>query len=198
MVREQIAARGVADPRVLAAMAAVPRHRFVGPGQQALAHADQPLPLGPGQTISQPFIVARMAEALGLAGGERVLEVGSGCGYMAAVLSRLAREVWGVELEERLCAEARDRLAELGCGNVVLRCGDGAGGWPQRAPFDAILFSCAAAQVPAGILEQLRPGGRLLLPLGPPGAVQELVLLERTGHGSRSRSLGQVSFVPLR
>jgi protein-L-isoaspartate(D-aspartate) O-methyltransferase len=198
MVRDQIEARGVRDPRVLAAMRAVPRHRFVPEGLAAEAHADRPLPIGLGQTISQPYIVAAMAEALELGGTERVLEVGAGSGYMAAVLSDLAAEVYGVELEPGLHARAVETLADLGRANVHLRCGDGALGWPEHAPFDAILLSCAAPGIPPDLWDQLAEGGRLILPMGPPGATQELVLARKAAGGSRITRLMAVVFVPLR
>jgi protein-L-isoaspartate(D-aspartate) O-methyltransferase len=198
MVRHQIAARGVRDPRVLEAMRAVPRHRFVPPDLADQAHADWPLPIGAGQTISQPYIVAAMAEALELAGSERVLEVGSGCGYMAAVLSRLAGEVYGMDLEEGLCRRAQRTLAVLGCANVEIRCGDGALGWPERAPFDAVMLSCAAPAIPPDLWGQLAPGGRIILPLGQAGWGQELVLVRKTTEGSEVSRLMAVSFVPLR
>jgi protein-L-isoaspartate(D-aspartate) O-methyltransferase len=198
MVRSQIEARGVHDPRVLEAMRRVPRHRFVPPDLAAQAHADWPLPIGAGQTISQPYIVAAMAEALELTGGERVLEVGSGCGYMAAVLSGLAREVFGMDLEEGLCRRAVRSLAELGCANVEIRCGDGALGWPERAPFAAILLSCAAPAIPPDLWQQLSSGGRIILPLGQAGWTQELVLARKTPAGPELSRLMAVSFVPLR
>lgn len=196
MVRDQIVARGVADPRVLAAMETVERHRFVARGQWAEAYDDRPLPIGPMQTISQPYIVAYMAEALRLQAHERVLEVGSGCGYFAAVLGQLAREVCGVELVPELAAASAVRLRDLGCGNVRIRCGDGAAGWPERAPFDAIVLSCAAPALPAALWEQLAADGRALLPetRGWPG--QQLVLHRR--GGTESVELLPVAFVPLR
>jgi protein-L-isoaspartate(D-aspartate) O-methyltransferase len=198
MVSEQIAARGVTDPRVLAAMASVPRHRFAPEDLAGQAHADYPLPIGLGQTLSQPYIVAYMAEALGLGGSERVLEVGSGSGYMAAVLSRLAAEVFGIELEPVLAARSSALLAELGCANVRVRAGDGASGWPEEAPFDAILLSCAAEEVPPPLLEQLAPGGRLLLPLAAGPFSQQLVLFTRRETGLVGLPLLPVVFVPLR
>jgi len=198
MVREQIEARGVCDPRVLAAMRAVPRLRFVPGALAGEAHADRPLPIGAGQTISQPYIVAAMAEALELTGSERVLEVGAGSGYMAAVLAALSREVYAMELEPGLLARAAATLAGLGCGNVHLRCGDGALGWPEEAPFDAILLSCAAPRIPPDLWDQLAADGRIILPMGPPGATQELILARRTAAGSRVSRLMAVCFVPLR
>jgi protein-L-isoaspartate(D-aspartate) O-methyltransferase len=198
MVRDQIEARGVCAPRVLEAMRAVPRHLFVPDALAALAHADQPLPIGAGQTISQPYIVAAMAEALELTGIERVLEVGSGSGYMAAVLSALAREVRAVEREPDLLERAARVLARLGCSNVHLRCGDGALGWPERAPFDAVVLSCATPAIPPDLWDQLAAGGRIILPMGAPGAAQELILARKTPGGSRISRLMAVSFVPLR
>lgn len=198
MVAGQIRARGVRDPAVLAAMAAVPRHRFVPDSQLARAHEDAPLPIGLGQTLSQPYMVAWMAEALALTGAERVLEVGSGSGYAAAVLARLAREVHAVELEPELHARAVATLAELGVANVALHCGDGSAGWPGAAPFDAILLSCAATEVPPPLLAQVAPGGVLLLPLGSEGEVQTMVRLRRAGAGWHREDLLAVRFVPLR
>jgi protein-L-isoaspartate(D-aspartate) O-methyltransferase len=198
MVRDQIAARGVRDPKVLEAMRTVPRHRFV-PGELAAeAHADRPLPIGAGQTISQPYIVAAMAEALELTGSERVLEVGAGSGYMAAVLSMLAREVRAMELEPGLVQKAAQVLAGLGCANVHLRCGDGALGWPEHAPYDAIVLSCAAPAIPPDLCDQLATDGRIILPMGAPGTTQELILVRKAPGGSRISRLMPVVFVPLR
>ena len=198
MVREQIRARGVRDPRVLAAMAAVPRHRFLPEHLRSVAYADHPLPIGYGQTISQPYIVAAMAEALELGGRERVLEVGSGCGYMAAVLARLAGQVCGIELEPDLHRRAGELLDALGCRNVELACGDGALGWPERAPFDAVVVSCAAPGIPPELWQQLRPGGAMILPVGAPHGLQQLVLARKVTEGCAVSNLMPVSFVPLR
>jgi len=198
MVRDQIQARGVRDPRVLEAMRAVPRHLFVPAGLALEAHADRPLPIGSGQTISQPYIVAAMAEALELTGTERVLEVGSGSGYMAAVLSLLALDVRAVELEPGLQRQAAQVLARLGCSNVHLKCGDGSLGWPEHAPFDAILLSCAAAAIPPELWDQLAMGGRIILSMGEPHSTQELILARKTPGGSRISRLMAVVFVPLR
>lgn len=197
MVRDQLQARDIRDRRVLEAMRTVPRHRFVSPALRRLAYADMPLPIGRGQTISQPYVVALMAEALQLRGTERVLEVGSGSGYAAAVLSLLAAEVYGIELEQELYDRSVVTLGALGYPNVHLRRGDGFGGWPEKAPFDAILLSCAAQAVPAPLWEQLAEGGRLLYPKG--GADdQELVLVTKTREGRREQHLAPVRFVPLR
>lgn len=198
MVREQIAARGVRDPRVLDAMRKVPRHRFVSAALQAYAYSDGPLPIGRGQTISQPYIVAFMAEALQLRGNERVLEVGSGSGYAAAVLSLLGSEVYGIELEQELYERSVVTIREVGYPNVHLRHGDGFLGWPEKAPFDAIILSCAAEAVPEPLWNQLAEGGRLLYPKGAAGEVQELVLVTKTPGGPRERHLAPVRFVPMR
>jgi len=179
-------------------MQAVPRERFVDESLQRYADFDGPLPIGCGQTISQPYVVAFMAQALALKGPERVLEVGSGSGYAASVLSFLAAEVYGVELEEELYARSVKTVESLGYANVHLRCGDGFLGWPEEAPFDAVLLSCAAPEVPAPLWEQLREGGRLLYPKDHGMGFQELALVaKRAGRRSESR-LAPVVFVPLR
>jgi protein-L-isoaspartate(D-aspartate) O-methyltransferase len=198
MVRDQIEARGVRDARVLEAMRSVPRHRFVPPGQQADAYRDTPLPIGRGQTISQPYIVAFMADALHLRGTERVLEVGSGSGYAAAVLSLLAAEVYGIELEQELLERSVVTTGALGYPNLHLRAGDGFLGWPEKAPFDAIVLSCAAEAIPAPLWRQLAEGGRLLYPAGADDAPQELVLVTKTPAGPRAAHLAPVRFVPMR
>ncbi len=198
MVRSQVEARGIDDPRVLEAMRRVPRDRFVPDSFRIQAHEDHPLPLGHGQTISQPYIVACMAEALDLRGHERVLEVGSGCGYMAAVLALLAKDVYGLELEPTLHEGSEALLQELGYDNIHLRCGDGRRGWVEKAPFDAIVLSCAADEVPKALWEQLADGGRLLLPLGTPYGYQQLVHLTKHPEGSELKELLPVAFVPLR
>lgn len=195
MVDEQLVARGITDERVLAAMRRVPRERFVLPEDLARAHDDGPLAIGYGQTLSQPFIVALMSQALELAGGERVLEIGAGSGYQSALLAALAREVFALELLPPLRARAAGVLAELGCANVCLRAGDGRAGWPEAAPFDAILAAAAAERVPPAWLTQLAPGGRLLLPVGT--RQQELLCIRRTSDGFVEQRLGAVRFVPL-
>ncbi len=198
MVREQLQGRGLRDRRVLDAMRAVPRHRFVPEAFQRSAYADMPLPIGRGQTISQPYIVAYMAEALRLEGKERVLEVGSGSGYAAAILSLLAAEVYGIELEEELYDRSVVTLRELGYPNVHLRHGDGFVGWPEKAPFDAIVLSCAAEKIPPPLWAQLAEGGRLVYPEGAAGGSQELVLVTKTREGPREVRLAPVRFVPMR
>jgi len=198
MIERQLVRRGIRDPRVLEAMRRVPRHEFVPDELRAIAYEDGPLPIGGGQTISQPFIVAYMAEVLGLRGNERVLEVGSGSGYAAAVLSLLAADVYGIELEGELHARSVSTLERLGYQNVHLRHGDGFKGWKEAAPFDAILMSCAAEAIPGPLWDQLREGGRFLYPEGPPGGPQELVLVTRTGGKPVVRRLEAVRFVPMR
>lgn len=198
MVREQLVARGIHDARVLQAMRTVPRHRFVPEPHRARAYADTPLPIGRGQTISQPYVVAFMAEALALRGTERILEVGSGSGYALAVLSLLGAEAWGIELEPELHDRSAVTLHALGYRNVHLRAGDGFRGWPEAAPFDAIVLSCATEEVPPPLWDQLAEGGRLILPAGPEGGEQELVLRVKTREGARERRLLPVRFVPMR
>lgn len=196
MVATQIAARGVRDPRVLAAMTEIPRDRFVPVADRAEAHGDHPLPIGRGQTISQPYIVAFMAEALELVGAERVLEVGAGSGYFAAVLGRLARAVVALELEPELVARASTLLSELGVENVAVHLADGIRGWLGAAPYDAIVLSCTAPEVPDALWGQLAPGGILLAPLGTPWETQWLTRFR--GGPDHPERLLPVAFVPLR
>lgn len=198
MVAQQIEARGVTDARVLAAMRAVPRERFVGPGWEGNAYHDSPLPIEGEQTISQPYIVALMAEALQLNGGERVLEIGTGSGYAAAVLARLAAEVHSVECIPILAEQAAKRLAAQGCANVAVHRGDGSLGWPEAAPYDAIVVTAAGPEVPAVLKAQLKIGGRLVMPVGERYGLQELLRLTRMGeHGEQRELLLPVRFVPL-
>jgi protein-L-isoaspartate(D-aspartate) O-methyltransferase len=195
MVRDQISAREVRDPRVLAAMRKIRRHLFVPPEWQSLAYADQPLPIGRGQTISQPYIVAFMTEALELKPGDRVLEIGTGSGYQAAVLAELVREVYSIEIVEPLAREAETRLRHLGYTNVQVRAGDGYRGWPDAAPFDAIMVTAAPDHVPAPLLEQLALNGRLILPVG--RFYQDLIRIRRTSTGLKKETLLPVRFVPM-
>jgi protein-L-isoaspartate(D-aspartate) O-methyltransferase len=196
MVYNQIEARGVRDARVLETMRAVPRHQFVPPYQAEAAYRDTPLAIGQGQTISQPYIVALMTELLELKGDERVLEVGTGSGYQAAILSRLAAEVISVERFPSLAQEARERLARLGYENVRVEVGDGTLGWPQDAPYDAIIVTAASPEMPEPLPGQLADGGRLVAPVGPRWA-QHLVRVRREGgRFKRETSIG-VAFVPL-
>jgi protein-L-isoaspartate(D-aspartate) O-methyltransferase len=195
MVAEQIAARGVKDARTLAAMRRVPRHLFVPEAERGQAYADHPLPIGHGQTISQPYIVGFMTEALGLRGGETVLEVGTGSGYQAAVLAEIASKVYTIEIVEPLAEEAKERLGRLGYANVEVRAGDGYQGWPEAAPFDAIMVTAAAPRIPEALKQQLKDGGRLILPLG--DDAQELVLVVRRGGTFDERQVLPVRFVPM-
>jgi protein-L-isoaspartate(D-aspartate) O-methyltransferase len=194
MVAEQIVARGVRDAKVLSAMREVPRHLFVPAGLVNEAYHDCPVPIGHGQTISQPFIVAFMSEALKLVGGETVLEVGAGCGYQSAVLSRIAARVFGIEIVEALAADTRPRLARLGYENVEIRSGDGYLGWAEHAPFDAIMLNAAAPHVPEPLVAQLKEGGRMILPVG--DYAQELVMVTRRGATYERRTVLDVRFVP--
>jgi protein-L-isoaspartate(D-aspartate) O-methyltransferase len=195
MVATQIEARGVSDPRVLDAMRRVERHRFVPESLLGQAYADWPLVIGHGQTISQPYIVAVMAEAARLGPGARVLEIGTGSGYQAAILSLLADEVDTIELVEPLAQQAAARLEALGYANVHVRAGDGYRGWPERAPFDAILLAAAPPEIPPPLLDQLKEGGRLVAPVGE--GAQELVVVKRTAAGLSRRTLLAVRFVPM-
>jgi protein-L-isoaspartate(D-aspartate) O-methyltransferase len=198
MVERQIAARGVHDPRVLAAMRTVPREEFVGAGVRDQAYADSPLPIDEGQTISQPYIVALMAEAAGLSPRDRVLEIGAGSGYAAAVLGAVAGQVYAIERHPSLAAQAGERLARLGYANVQVRAGDGSGGWPEAAPFDAILAAAGGPDVPDVLLQQLAVGGSLVMPVGGRQHAQQLVKVTRVGeHRFERQDLGAVRFVPL-
>lgn len=196
MVEQHLRARGIRDPRVLDAMGALPRHLFVPPDSMAVAYSDHPLSIGHGQTISQPYMVAAMTEALELRGAERVLEVGAGCGYQAAILARLAREVVALELEPRLAESAARRLAALGVANAQILAGDASAGFAERAPYDCIVVSAAARFVPQPMLQQLAEGGRLLIPVGP-GQNQELLRIRRSGNSWARESLHECRFVPL-
>jgi protein-L-isoaspartate(D-aspartate) O-methyltransferase len=196
MIEKQLRRRGVHDAAVLAAMATVPRHEFVSENVRAHAYDDLPLPIGSGQTISQPYIVAAMTAALDLQPSDRVLEIGTGCGYHAAVLSRLAKEVFTIERRPELASSASSRLARLGYPNAHVHCGDGTLGLPELAPFDAILVAAAAPAVPKPLLAQLAEGGRIILPVG--GAEhQELQLIEKRGDAFPTKMLEGCRFVPL-
>lgn len=194
MVERQIAARGVHDPRVLDAMRRVPRHLFVPPAEVSSAYEDHPLPIGSGQTISQPYVVAFMTEQLRLTGKEKVLEIGTGSGYQAAVLAALAAKVYTVEIRPELASAAAARLESLKIANVEVRNADGYRGWPEEAPFDGILVTAAPERVPPPLLQQLAVGGRMVIPVG--GFYQELKVIERTEKGLTEKSVLPVRFVP--
>ena len=196
MVARQIRARDIRSQRILDAMQAVPRHLFVAEQQIFAAYADEPLPIGAGQTISQPFMVAAMAEALEMQPHEGILEIGTGSGYQAAVLSLLAREVLSIEAQPELAASARERLTRLGYPNVRVEQSDGSLGWPEGAPYDAILVTAAAPAVPPPLIEQLAEGGRLVIPVGP-AEHQNLLRLIKHEHGVSRQPLYACRFVPL-
>ncbi|WP_449727790.1 protein-L-isoaspartate(D-aspartate) O-methyltransferase [Geomonas agri] len=198
MLSQHLMARGIVDPAVLRAMAEVPREAFLPPGMEYLAYEDGPLPIQDGQTISQPYIVAYMIEALKLQGGEKVLEIGTGSGYAAAVLSLCAGEVFTVERIPSLAHLAGQRLRELGYGNVTVHLGDGTLGWREHAPYDAIVVTAGAPDVPKELEEQLAPGGRLVIPVGPTQHLQDLVRVHRDRSGGlHQETLCAVRFVPL-
>jgi protein-L-isoaspartate(D-aspartate) O-methyltransferase len=198
MVAEQIVARGVKDPATLAAMRTVPRHRFVPQAQAASAYEDRPLPIGHGQTISQPFIVAYMTEIVRPGPGRKILEIGTGSGYQAAVLAASGAEVYSIEIIPELASAAAARLRELGYGAVQTRAADGYYGWPEQAPFDAIVVTAASEFVPPPLIEQLKEGGLMVIPVGSPFFVQTLMLVQKRGDAITSASLMPVRFVPFR
>lgn len=197
MVETQIAARGITDPRLLAAMAAVPRHHFMPEEVRAHAYEDRPLPIGHGQTISQPYIVAFMTDALRLQPSDKVLEIGTGSGYQTAVFAEMAGEVYSIEIIEALAMQAATALREAGYERVKTRSGDGYRGWPEAAPFDAIMVTCAPDAIPPPLIGQLAEGGRMIIPVGPRAAPQQLVLLRKTGGGIEQQDVLPVRFVPM-
>ena len=198
MVETQLVRRGVTDRRVLGAMRTVPREKFVKEGYEESAYDDSPLPIGEGQTISQPFVVAHMIDAARLEPGDRVLEVGAGCGYAAAVIAEIAAEVFTVERHAALGEAARRRLKTLGFDNVELRIGDGTKGWPEKAPFDAIIVAAGGPAAPAALKQQLEIGGRLIVPLGEKRTSQRLIRITRLAADRfEEEDLGAVMFVPL-
>jgi len=198
MVERQLRRRGISDPQILDAFRAVPREAFVDAQYAHLAYGDHPLPIAAGQTISQPYIVALMIEATAIGHADTVLEVGSGSGYAAAVISRIAARVIGIERQHELVELARERLARLGFDNVEIVEGDGTTGWPAGAPYDAILAAASGSHVPQPLIDQLAVGGSLVMPVGQPGGVQRLVKVTKARDGGVERSdLGAVRFVPL-
>ncbi len=199
MVEQQLVDRGIRSERVLAVMRKVPRHEFVSESVRSEAYHDRPLPIGQGQTISQPYIVAFMTEVADPQPGQRVLEVGTGSGYQAAVLAELAGEVYTIELLPELAEQARQRLERLGYKSVHVKSGDGYQGWPEKAPFDAIVVTCGAKEVPEPLFEQLKEGGKLVIPVGGPDEEQSLRVVTKGPGGTREvRHLLPVRFVPLR
>jgi protein-L-isoaspartate(D-aspartate) O-methyltransferase len=196
MVENQLVSRGFTDEAVLAAMRKVPRHRFVPKDWRSRAYSDGPLPIGEGQTISQPYIVALMTHLARPMADSKVLDIGTGSGYQAAIMAEIVQEVYCVEINETLADRARDLLDELGYRNVHVRCGDGYEGWPEEAPFDAILLAAAPSHVPEPLIDQLAVGGRLVLPVGK--FTQSLMLIEKREDGSVTRrAVAPVAFVPM-
>jgi protein-L-isoaspartate(D-aspartate) O-methyltransferase len=198
MLERDLRGRGIKDSRVLAAMAVVPRHRFVPDNLRAAAYEDRPLPIGENQTISQPYIVALMSELLELKPTDKVLEIGTGSGYQTAVLAHLTAAVSSIEIIPSLGARAKTILDELGFKNIELKIGDGFYGWEERGPFDAILVTAAAPRIPDPLARQLRDGGRLVMPLGAPGRSQRLIRARKSAGQLKSEDLSEVLFVPLR
>ncbi len=197
MIEKDIISRGITDTEVLEALRRVPRHLFVPRELEKLAYEDTPLPIGYGQTISQPYVVALMTENLKAQPGDKILEVGTGSGYQAAVLSEIGCKVYTVEIIKALADEAQERLTSLGYSDVFVLWGDGYFGWKEHAPFDGILVTCAVDHIPPPLLEQLKEGGRMVIPVGPPWSLQSLLVVEKTQEGIITRDLGAVRFVPL-
>ncbi len=197
MVETQLRSRDITDEDVLRVMEKVPRHLFVSKGYKDQAYADHPLPIGYGQTISQPYIVALMTQILKLKRGDKILEVGTGSAYQAAILAELTEEVYTVEIVEELAKSAAEKLRELNYDNVHVKHADGYYGWEEHAPYDAIIVTCAPDHVPQSLVQQLADGGRMILPVGPPGGYQSLWLVEKHGEEVSTRNLLPVSFVPL-
>lgn len=195
MVETQIIARGIKDKRLLDVMLKVQRHKFVPAHLQSLAYDDYPLPIGEEQTISQPYVVALMTELLALGGDEKVLEIGTGSGYQAAILAELARQVYTIEILPALAENARKLLNELGYKNIEVRCSDGYQGWEEAAPFDAIIVTCAPKEIPGGLIDQLADGGRMVMPVGDDW--QELKLVEKRGSAAETKDIIPVRFVPM-
>lgn len=197
MVKKDLAGRDITDPKVLEVMSRIPRHLFVPPKYRSKAYADQPLPIGEGQTISQPYIVAFMTQALRLKGSEKVLEIGTGSGYQAAVLAEIVKEVYTIEIRERLAKSATERLQKMGYKNIHVKCADGYFGWKEHAPFDAIIVTCAANHYPPPLFQQLKEGGRMVIPLGSTYFYQTLVLIKKVNGKPRVKNLMGVVFVPM-
>ena len=197
MADRDLKGRGIRDSRVLEAMGKVPRHLFVREQERRRAYEDIPLPIGEGQTISQPYIVALMTEALRLKPSDRVLEIGTGSGYQAAILAEIAKDVFTIEIKPSLAERARSRLKELGYGNIEVRTGDGYLGWEEKAPFDAIILTAAPDHIPPRLTAQLKEGGRMVLPLGKAGSLQTLILTTKEKGELHSEQIAPVAFVPM-
>lgn len=198
MIERQLRSRGITEPHILQAFRDVPREAFVSPERRHLAYGDHPLPIEAGQTISQPYIVALMIQAAGISPGDRVLEVGAGSGYAAAVIGRIAERVIGIERQHELVSIARERMRSLAYDNVEIVEGDGTKGWPSEAPYDAILAAASGSHVPQALIGQLTGEGAIVMPVGDPGWVQKLVKVRRRSDGTLQKSdLGGVRFVPL-
>ena len=196
MIKTQLEARGIRDSTILAAMRKVPRHRFVPANQAAYAYEDTPLPIGYGQTISQPFVVAYMTSMVKPQAGQTVLEIGTGSGYQAAVLAEIVKQVYTIEIVAPLGKEAAERLKNLTYKNIEVKIGDGYAGWKEHAPFDAIVVTAAAPYVPVPLKEQLKDGGRMIIPVGASDEEQQLMLIEKSGNKYKTRSMMPVRFVP--
>ncbi len=197
MVKQQIISRGVKDPGVIKAMEKVERHSFVPQRYRAYSYDDHPLPIGEGQTISQPYIVAFMTEALNLRPQDKVLEIGTGSGYQAAILAELVNKVYTIEIIEKLAKRARQTLEKLGYKNIYVKTGDGYKGWPEAAPFDAVIVTCAPEQIPEALVQQLKEGGRMIIPVGKEGIVQRLVKATKQGGELKKEEVMLVRFVPM-
>lgn len=197
MIKEQLLARDISDPVTLKAMRIVPRHEFVPPEMQPYAYADNPLPIGMKQTISQPYIVAYMTQALKLKENNRVLEVGTGSGYQAAILGQIVDTVYTIEIVEALAFTAKNKLSSLGYNNIIVKTGDGYLGWPEKGPFDAIIVTAGAEEVPEPLLNQLKEGGRMIIPVGPHNGIRQLLLITKKSGKIKTKEVMAVRFVPL-
>ncbi len=197
MINEQLVARGITDAKLLEIMSLVPRHEFVDDALKAQAYADAPQSIGSGQTISQPYIVALMTEALKLTGKETVLEIGTGCGYQTVILAKLAKQVYTIERVKSLAMAARQRLKNFNLKNIVIRVGDGTLGWPEAAPFDRIIIACAAPKIPENLVAQLAVGGLMVIPVTVAEGLQEMLRITRTPDGFKTENLGNCHFVPM-
>ncbi len=197
MIKEQLLARDISDPATLKAMRNVPRHEFVPPDMQPYAYVDNALPIGMKQTISQPYIVAYMTQVLKLKEHDRVLEVGTGSGYQAAILGQIVDTVYTIEIVEALAFTAKNRLSSLGYSNIVVKTGDGYLGWPEKGPFDAIIVTAGAEEVPEPLLKQLKEGGRMIIPVGPHNGIRQLLLMTKKSGKIKTKEVMAVRFVPL-